>query len=67
MDGALTNLKSSDSTSISETAGRNRVGISALNKRFNLKANSAAQYHDSMRLLTGARSVPSTNNVSGWY
>ena len=55
MDAALADLKSSDSLSISEAARKHEVGRSALSRRFNRKATSAAQYHDSTRLLNNAQ------------
>jgi hypothetical protein len=55
MDAALPDLKSSNSLSISEAARKYGVGRSALSRRFNLKATSTAQYHDSMRLLNNAQ------------
>jgi len=55
MGAALADLKSSNSLSISETARKHGVGRSALSRRFNLKATSKAQYHDSTRLLNNAQ------------
>lgn len=55
MDAALADLKFSSSLSISETARRYGVGRSALSRRFNLKATSTAQHHDSARLLNNAQ------------
>lgn len=55
MGAALADLKSSNSLSISETARKYGVGRSALSRRFNLKATSTAQYHDSTRLLNNAQ------------
>lgn len=55
MDAALADSKSSNSLSISETARKYGIGRPALSRRFNLKAASTAQYHDSTRLLNNAQ------------
>lgn len=55
MDAALADLRSSNGLSISAAAKKYGVGRSALSRRFNLKAASTAQYHDSTRLLNNAQ------------
>ena len=55
MDAALADLESTDNLSISEAARKYGVGRSALSRRFNHKATSKAQYHDSTRLLNNVQ------------